>query len=316
MRALTCPKCGAPVELDDDGGLASCPFCGSTLAPTRAVPRASGAERAGEEPELQVGAPVVIDLRGHRAAARGVAWMVMLFLAAIFGFTGWMVWKSVASATAGMKSAFDAAGVGLPGTSRPRKPAELAAITGHLGWLELDAAPPPASTGGFGALDPVAALPWAVAIAQAWAPDAAIERVDVTRLRPDGTVNVADDAEAEVTYRFVSPARIADYRRRAELSTRAEAEAELFVQLAGGKLTALILRGTPDDEPAPPYPKVLPTTELARRLARDERFQRPFLQGYLIRLEREGWVWYLSPLSRGESLPRVRATDARPWPYR
>ena len=72
----------------------------------------------------------------------------------------------------------------------------------------------------------------------------------------------------------------------------------------------------PPAHPTPPYPKVLTTVELARRLAGDERFRRPFLQGYLIRLEREGWVWYLSPLARGESLPRVRATDARPWPYR
>ena len=309
MRALTCPKCGAPIELPDEGELLSCPYCASTLAPTRAVPRAGG--------DVRVGAPVVIDLRGHRTAAKGVAWMVLLFLAAIFGFVGWVVWKSVSTATAGMKSAFESAGVRLPvGGSRTRKPAELAAVTGNVGWLELDAAPPPAATGGFGALDAVSALPWAVSIAQAWAPDAAIDRVDVTRLRPDGTVNVADDAEAEVMYRFLSPARVADYRRRAELSTRAESEHELFLKLAGGRMTVLVVRGTPGDEATPPYPKVLTTVELARRLAGDERFRRPFLQGYLIRLEREGWVWYLSPLARGESLPRVRATDARPWPYR
>ena len=40
MKALTCPKCGAPVELPDESELLSCPYCASTLAPTRAVPRA------------------------------------------------------------------------------------------------------------------------------------------------------------------------------------------------------------------------------------------------------------------------------------
>ena len=319
MKALACPNCGAPVELPDESELLSCPFCGSTLAPTRAMPRA-GADHPGVQ-GVQVGAPVVIDLRGHRPVAKGVGLLLLIFLTAVFGFVGWVVWQTVGTATRGIRAIANVSS-SVPSTSSAsgvRTLAQLAATPAMAGWLELGAAPPPGGAPGvsaYAALDPVAALPWAVAIAQAWAPDALVERIDVTRLRPDGTVNVADDVEAEVTYRFVSPSRIADYRRRAELSTRAETDHELFVKLAGGRITFLVVRGTPDGDEPPPYPKVLPTVELARRLARDERFQRPFLQGYLIRLEREGWVWYLSPLGRGESLPRVRATDARPWPYR
>ena len=41
----------------------------------------------------------------------------------------------------------------------------------------------------------------------------------------------------------------------------------------------------------------------------------PFYKGYLIRLEDEGWCWYLSTLSGSPNIPRVRARDARSWPY-
>jgi hypothetical protein len=59
----------------------------------------------------------------------------------------------------------------------------------------------------------------------------------------------------------------------------------------------------------------LPLTTLVPALQRVERYRAPFLKGYLIHLDDEGWVWYFSPLS-GESLPRVRASDGKPWPYR
>src|SRR5690606_3970027 len=84
------------------------------------------------------------------------------------------------------------------------------------GYHALDVAPP---AGGYGALDAVAALPWALTIAQAWAADARLERIDVARMRPDGTLNVQDDAEASVTYRFKSPSKLAAYREQARLSS-------------------------------------------------------------------------------------------------
>ena len=304
MKAITCPKCGAPAEPGAAALPVTCPWCGSTLAATHVLKSAGRGSAA----------PVVIDLRGARKASGALTAFVLLFVLGILGFSGWMVWTGVRSATEGMRSALSS----VPSPARPPdrtvKVADLARLAGGRGWVTLEAAPPPVPLAAF---DAVAALPWAVAIAQAWAPDAMVHRVDVERLRPDGTVNVADDAEAEAMYRFVSAARVADYRRRAELSRRAEAESELFVKLAGGTTTLLVVTGTPSDEEVPPYPKgALPTVELAKRLARDERFRRPFLSGYLIRLRDEGWVWYLSPLARDESLPRVRASDARPYPYR
>jgi hypothetical protein len=55
--------------------------------------------------------------------------------------------------------------------------------------------------------------------------------------------------------------------------------------------------------------------ELVARARRGGHPPAPFLKGYLIHLDDEGWVWYLSKLG-GESLPRVRAGDGRVWPYR
>jgi hypothetical protein len=308
MKALTCPKCGAPVQIDETSGAASfrCGFCGSTLAPTRTLTAA--------------GAPVVIDLRlARRAGASAARWVALIFLVTM-AFTGWIVWTSFRAATTGMGSAFESISRAVETTGAQSKRwtlAELGGLEGGRGWLTLDLAPPPPATGGYPALDPVAALPWALTAAQAWRSDVAVERIDVVRLRSDGTVNVADDPEGEVMYRFLSPSGIAEWQRESKLSTRAEADYGLFVKLGAGKVTALVVRGRPSDDRLPPYPsRALPARDLMPRLARDERFaELPFLAGYLIALEREGWVWYLSPLSGG-SLPRARASDGRIWPYR
>jgi len=308
MKALTCPKCGAPVEIDETSGAASfrCGFCGSTLAPTRTLSSA--------------GAPVVIDLRlARRAGASAARWVALIF-AITMAFTGWIVWTSVRAATSGIGPAFEqiSRAVESSGAQAKRRTlAELGGLRGGGGWVALELAPPPPTTGGYAALDAVAALPWAVTVAQAWRSDVALERIDVTRMRSDGTVNVADDPEGKVMYRFVSPAGIAEWRRQAQLSTRAEADYELFVELGQGRVRALVVRGRPDDEEAPAYPsRALATRDLMARLGRDRRFgELPFLSGYLIALEEEGWVWYLAPLSGG-ALPRARAADARVWPYR
>lgn len=308
MKALTCPKCGAPVEIDESSGAASfrCGFCGSTLAPTRTLSAA--------------GAPVVIDLRlARRAGASAARWVALVF-AITMAFTGWIVWTSVRTATSGMSSTLGEVSRAIGSTGARTKTwrlADLGALGGGGGWVTLELAPPPPATGGYAALDPVAALPWALTAAQAWRGDVALERIDVTRMRADGTVNVADDPEGEVMFRFLSPSGIAEWRRQSKLSTRAEADYGLFVKLGAGRITALVVRGRPNDDAAPDYPsRVLPARDLMGRLGRDARFaELPFLSGYMIELDDEGWVWYLAPLSGG-SLPRARARDGRIWPYR
>src|SRR5262245_37829581 len=104
------------------------------------------------------------------------------------------------------------------------------------GYHTLAAAPPPVEYAGF---DAIAALPWALTIAQAWVNDARLDRVDVVRVQPDGLLNVADDQEAEVIYRFVSPERIRELRRRADVSANATVQTEFWVRVKGGQTSVL-----------------------------------------------------------------------------
>lgn len=202
-----------------------------------------------------------------------------------------------------------------PGPSKPARfvPSDLR--TAAAGSYEVDAAPP---AGGYSAVDAVTALPWALTIAQAWAQDARLERIDVTRMRPGGTLNVQDDPEAVLRYRFRSPARIAALVEQARLSTSARAAVGLFVSIERGTLRASINESTrvsERDSATPPNPAVLPLVKLVAvptvgKLIADV----PFLSGYAIHLADEGWVWYFSTLA-GESKPRVRGRDGAVWPY-
>jgi hypothetical protein len=187
------------------------------------------------------------------------------------------------------------------------------------GFHELSVSPP---AGGYANFDAVVQLPWAVTIAQAWAGDARLQRIDVGRVHPDGLVNAQDDGEAEVTYRFVSADRVEELRRRADLSSKAELPTEFWVRVQNGTpqviapaTMAAMLHVRDLDGPPPAHPQALSLAETFKRLTGSPRFSAPFYRGYLIFLKNEGWVWYFSALS-GSSLPRVRAIDARAYPYR
>jgi hypothetical protein len=304
MRAVKCPSCGAPVEFEEIAPMARCPFCGSTLAATSGIAPAA----------------LRIDLRRARPAGRNAVRAVLVTLVVVFAGSGLLLWFSIRTVGRAVDSTLRSAERSLPETERPLPLDRLATLGDTFGWVTIDAAPPP---GPLGALDPVAALPWAVTVAQAWAPDATLTRIDVERLRPDGTVNVADDAEASLGFRFLSPAKIADYDRRAELSAKVESDFELMLQLerrelrglvSTGAIRSLLGRGRELQASLPAYPRSLALPELLVRARQGGHPQAPFLSGYLIHLEKEGWVWYLSTLG-GESLPRVRAADGRVWPF-
>jgi hypothetical protein len=183
------------------------------------------------------------------------------------------------------------------------------------GYHPLQVAPP---AGGYGAVDAVATLPWALAIAQAWHDDARLERIDVVKLRPDGTVNVQDDADASLTYRFVSPGARKALREQARLQAKAEGVSAFWVQVRNGA-PRVYAQAAPvsagGDETVPPHPDVEPLPRLMGRPAvQAVRAALPFLNGYMIHLKDEGWVWYFSSLAN-ESKPRVRARDGAVWPY-
>ena len=106
----------------------------------------------------------------------------------------------------------------------PIPPADLASAPQGGGWKVLATTPP---EGGFTDFDPVASLPWAMAIGRAWASDAVLTRIDVGRVSATGVVDLG--GEAGSGYRFVSPGRherwIERDGRRREVADRDRADA-------------------------------------------------------------------------------------------
>jgi hypothetical protein len=234
-------------------------------------------------------------------------------------FVGIVVLAGVVPTLIGLYAAWRATRAALsPTLSRlasetaPVTPQQLKALP--AGYHALQAAAP---AGGYGALDPTAALSWALAIAQAWEADARLERIDVARLRPEGTVNVADDRQSSVTYRFQSPARQQALREQARLSSSAQSATGLWVRVKSGRPDVYVdVRSAAGvDGAVAPHPRAMHVASLlgvaAVRHALDGA---PFVDGYMIHIEDEGWVWYFRTLD-GQSLPRVRASDGAVWPY-
>lgn len=297
MKARRCQGCAAPLPDGDDTQAVRCRFCGLVHEPADATSnvavrhvRLSG---AALKPELKWLVPVIAVI------AVGVVVPALVWL-----YIGWVAVSNIATSPAKQSLA----------TSTRLAPADLR--TAPAGYHDLDAAPPAA---GFAAVDAVNAVPWALTIAQSWSADARLERIDVARLRPDGTVNVQDDREASIRYRFRSPARMAALLEQSRLSASARGIVGLFLVVEHGALRAYVeesagapaQRGSP-----PPHPAVMPLVKLVTVSAVEQvTAGTPFLSGYLIHLDDEGWVWYFSTLA-GESKPRVRGRDGAVWPYR
>jgi hypothetical protein len=304
VKARRCQGCGAPLPVESASEAVECAFCGLRHE------RDNGAAHAHV-----VG--LNIDPEHRRWISRLTLAVVLVCVVAAIGsiasvVTGLMEgWRAVESTA---KPVLEAVATAVSKPAR-RTTADLKDLP--WGHHALDVAPPP---GGYASVDPLAALRWALPIAQAWETDARLERIDVSRLRPDGTINVQDDVDAELRFRFLSPSAVLRLRQQARVQADARGPVGFWVTVKGGQPSvfadqrpAQAVRG----EEVPPYPqKALPLPTLfeqpaVRALASDL----PFLKGYLISLERDGWVWYFSSLAN-ESLPRVRATDGAVWPYR
>ena len=202
-----------------------------------------------------------------------------------------------------------------------------------LGALAPGVAPP---VGGYGALDAAANIPWARRMARAWQQDVVLERVDVDRLRPDGTADCLADPDAEVTYRFLSPGKLEEFHQKADLESRPRGEYEYRVEVKKGRAEARALMATsiPAFERVPPALRAqilatpgmgapregspaLPALRQILAAAASERgwVTRPYYRAYLIYIPREGWDWYVSPIAGDADIPRVRAADGRLYPF-
>lgn len=203
--------------------------------------------------------------------------------------------------------------VRVPTSRVPERPrllplADLANLT-ESRWIAVDAPPLPGGVDGF---EPVAALPWATAIAKAWAADAQLTRIDLGRADTNGRVDLS--GEDVSGYRFRSPAREQRWKQESDAGAKSKTPTAMLLQIKGGAVQVLLdvdIR----NEPAAPVPVSLPLPELLTRAKTRKGFaDRPFYRGYMIHLPREGWVWYFSAPS-GDSFPRVRARDGRVYPY-
>jgi hypothetical protein len=284
---------------------AKCRFCGvvNDFAAAGAAPITIAIDPAD--------ATRVVRRAGGVAAA--VIFVPMAIALAAAGFGVYMAVRTVAPA-AGSASVSTALSTAARAISRSVAPADLAKA-GNAGWQTLDVSPP---SSGWATFEPVGDLNWAMAIARAWRPDAHLIRIDVSRLTPQGTVNLAGSADDSAGYRFESPSQREEWIRSARQGEpKPPAGYELMLKASQQAITGLVTQGKPSTREPPPAADILPLVKLMPAARRKPAFAQPsFFDGYMIYNEREGWVWYLTGRGFDESLPRLRARDGASYPYR
>jgi hypothetical protein len=299
-RVRRCGGCGGPLsEAVDDRGTITCSFCGMVNEVSPPAPR-----------------PIIIQVDAGRRIVRpggGPALAVSIAIMVIVAGIGFVAYRAI-------RPASNALTVLSKEAMRARELTRALALTelptlNERGNRRVNVAPPP---GGWTKFDPVANVPWASEIAKAWVADARLQRIDLGLIAGDGTADLTGDRQDIIGYRFVSPSRIAQWSKIADSDVNASAPAyELFLRLGSEEAVVYVHSGRPSDDPPPPPLDSLPLHDLLARARENKRFpSHPFYTGFLIYNDRMGWIWYLSSLSRRESIPQVRARDAAVYPWR
>lgn len=293
--ARRCSGCGAALGTPTDDDLTIvCRFCG-----LRHDINQLGDPDAPVVP--QTGRPL-------GGVARAIIAGILLMVAISVGSGLYVAYRAADAVTTRVRDTAEAARQASAERSRPLALAELGTLTEYA-WKAVATTPPP---GGFEAFDPVAGVPWAMTIARAWAPDAALTRIDVGRVSSTGVVDASGDTPSG--YRFHSPARLLRWKQETDGGSKSTTATGLMLQLQGTEVRVLIeTRGR--KEPPTPEPTSLSLPALLARARTARAFSdRPFYAAYMIFLPREGWAWYFRAPS-GDSFPRVRARDGRVYPY-
>jgi hypothetical protein len=297
--ARRCQGCGATLgEPAAGASVVTCQFCGLAHDTTVAFPAVRVASISVQTP-------------AHVRRARRIVWIVAGIV--IVAITA----SAVVPALLGLRIAKMAIEQTMPDVTarlndykRPIAPVDLASAPQGSGWKVLATSPP---VGGFADFDPVASLPWAMAIGKAWASDAVLTRIDVGRVSATGAVDLS--GEHSSGYRFASPGRRQQWINETDAGGKPVTPTGLMIEIKGTQVRALPHEER--DAPALPPPVSLPLAEILEH-ARDGRGfeEKPYYAGYLIYLPREGWVWYFRAASGTTGYPRVRARDGRVYPYR
>jgi hypothetical protein len=298
--ARRCQGCGATLaEPAGDTGVVTCRFCGLAHDTAHAY------------------APPVVQIHVGRQVRRGgrliaIVVVVVVLVVVVSALVPAIMSFRLAQTAVDRVATRVADRVATRPAADPRAPiapADLGAIAAGGGWKTLAVDPPP---GGYAAFEPVAALPWATAVARAWADDARLTRIDVGRITASGVVDLG--GEQTSGYRFVSAGRWTRRQNELDAGDRSGTGTGLLLTLKGTTVTALVHDERRDDDV--PAPASLPLPVMLERARKAEGFvDRPFYTGYMIHLPREGWVWYLRPLAANSSMPRLRARDGRAYPY-
>ena len=295
--ARRCSGCGASLgEPTDDDLTVVCRFCGLR----HDLHDLADAGRAGT---------VVVEF-GPRLRRTNLAVLAMVLgvVVTVGGFGLFTAYRTSERVGTVLQQAASAVPQRATETRRSVPLDELPSLT-EFGWKSVDVAPPP---GGYGAFEPVTALPWALTIGRAWAADAVVTRIDVGRVSATGVVDLS--GEATSGYRFASAARHLRWRQETDTGAKSATATALMLQVRGSAVNVIVQNDNRDVPTAPPAAS-LPLAEILSRARTKRGFgDRPFYAGYLIPLPREGWVWYFSAPS-GDSFPRVRARDGRAYPY-
>jgi hypothetical protein len=299
-RVRRCGGCGGPLsEAADDRGTITCSFCGMVNEVSAPTPQ-----------------PIIITMDSRRRIVRpggGVALAISIAIIVMVAGVGVVVYRAIRPAASGALGVVSREALRARELTRSLALTELPTLN-ERGHRQLNVSPPP---GGWKAFDPVAGIPWANEIAQAWAPDARLTRIDLGLIAGDGTADLTGDRQDTIGYRFVSPSRIAQWSKIADRDVNASAAYELFLRLGRGVVVVYVHSGRPPDDPPPPALDALPLRELLTTARQNKRFPaHPFYTGFLIHSDRMGWIWYFSSLSRRETIPQVRARDAAVSPWR
>ncbi|HET8715730.1 MAG TPA: hypothetical protein VFM16_07890 [Holophagaceae bacterium] len=321
MPALECRHCGAPLPEAAASGPVTCPYCQTLNEPTTAIPRPrdltpglspqdqkeafkeaikeeieqrflQGAPGARiQVPAVRIGPPKAGGCLASLKSCLTTCGCLTVLLggALVYGFL-----KEPGTVVRGFKQTF---GGGLA-------PADLRDLQDRRP-VTLKVPPPPA---GWGAFDPGRDLPWLLAQARAWAPDARLRSLQVIRARTDGTVDLQGDPAAVVGAVFDSLAA-----RDRSLSTRAQTHAQintgLAFRLAKGKLEARLEWGG-TSQPVHPGCEALPLKAVFASLRAARRLPAsPLYSGTLLYDGSKGWIWTLQSVATADPMPRVRAED-------
>lgn len=295
-----CSGCGAGLgEPTDDDLTIVCTFCG-----LRHDINDLAAAGAAAMPQVVVGGA------RPRGPARTLILGILAVVALATASSLYMAYRAAGNVTTLMRDSTSSLVARKVETPRAAAVAlsDLSALT-DFAWKVVDTPPPPE---GYAVFQPVAALPWAMTIARAWASDAALTRIDVGRVSSTGVVDLS--SERTSGYRFSSAGRAARWKQETDAGSRSLTKTSLMLEIRGETVRAIV-DDSDRDARETPAPRSLPLPEILARARKSPRFaERPYYGGYMIHLPREGWVWYLSPPS-GDSLPRVRASDGRVFPY-